>query len=79
MNVTIRNVDDETYRKIKMGAAQAGLAIGKYIAKAVEHLQKSGHKETDPSQFLRIKPVKFGKKYRNASRMIDKWLYEEGI
>ena len=34
--LNIRNLDDEAYRKIKVGAAREGLTIAKYLEKLVK-------------------------------------------
>ena len=77
VNVTIRNVEETTYRKLKGEAAREALTIGEYLAKIVEEIGNRKQAK-NPAQLLEYKPVGRGKKFRNASRMIDKWLYEEG-
>ena len=75
LNITIRNINDSAYRKLKAKAAVENISVGAAVTQAIEvWLSKSKSKKGKVS-ILDIKPVPMGNKNKYLSEEIDKILY----
>lgn len=74
INVTIRNLDENAYRKAKSEAAQEGKKIGTVISEAID-FWLSHKKEKKGRAFLNLieKPHDWGVK--TNAKDIDAWVY----
>ena len=75
MDITIRNIDETAYRKLKAKAALENINIGTAVAQAIDAWLGKSESKTENVSILDIKPVKMGKKNKNLSEEIDKVLY----
>lgn len=76
--ISVRDVDEETFRKLRALAIARKMNIGEALTKAMrkflEEEKSREEKRPDPRNLLKIKPIKVGKKVR-WSEEIDEILY----
>jgi hypothetical protein len=75
----VRDVDEETIRKLKLLAVQRNITMGEAINQALnkmirESKKRSGIVKNDPRNIFMIKPIKIGKRVR-WSEEVDEILY----
>lgn len=76
VDVTIRNVDGEVLRRMKIYAVSENLTIGKAISNALAaFLTARQHKAKPLKNFLKIKPIKGLP--ADLSQRIDEFAYED--
>lgn len=74
MQVSIKNVDEDTFRNFKAEAVRERLHLGKAITLALQSWVN--HKRTKPRMnILDIKPLSLGKNTAHLSEEIDKIVY----
>lgn len=72
MQLSVRDVDERTFKKFKAWAAEDGMSMGKALTIAMDQLISW----RDPKMKLTdIKPINLGKHAKNLSEDIDKVLY----
>ncbi len=77
MDVTIRNLDEEAYRRLKARAALEGIAIGAAITQAIEFWLKDKKAERGGVSLMDMKPEPFGKKNSRLSEEMDEILHSD--
>ena len=77
MNITIRNIDDESYHKFKAEAVKAGLTIGAAVNDAIQSWVAQKNKKTPKYSFLEYDGIDFGEGTENLSEDHDQYLYGE--
>ncbi|MDI6640550.1 MAG: hypothetical protein QMD78_06990 [Methanocellales archaeon] len=77
MDITIRNIDERSYRRLKAMAALEGIPIGAAITQAIKVWLEREKRASDVS-LLDMKPVSFGKENARLSEEIDEILYACG-
>jgi hypothetical protein len=76
MNITIRNLHENIFRKFKASATEKGVKLGVALTQAMELWVKKS-KEPPPAKLSSIKPFNWGKETEKTSREVDKLLYEK--
>lgn len=72
MQLSVRDVDESTFKKFKAWAAEEGMPIGKALTMAMDQIISW----RDPKiKLMDIKPINLGKRARNLSEEVDKVLY----
>jgi len=72
MQLSVRDVDDATFREFKAEAVKKKVNVGKALTFAMkEWMEKSAPKRS----FLRLKPIDWGEGTHSASKDVDKVLY----
>jgi ribosomal protein S8 len=75
MDTTIRNIDENVYRKLKAKAMLEGLSVGEAVTEAIKTWL--GYRKEKKASILDIKPVSSKRKNRMLSVEVDKLLYGE--
>lgn len=75
MDITIRNLDVDVYRKAKAAAAMEGANIGKVISEALKYWLRKGKIKKQGRSLLDFKPTHWGPGTEKTSQEIDKILY----
>ena len=75
LNITIRNINDATYRQLKAKAALEGVTIGTAITQAIEFWISALGSTKKKGSIMDLKPVSMGKENEHLSEDIDKILY----
>ena len=75
MDTTIRNIDENVYRKLKAKAALEGLSVGEAITEAIKTWL--GYRKEKKSSILNIKSVRSKRRNKMLSVEVDKILYGE--
>ncbi len=75
MNITIRNLHENIFRKFKASAAEKGVKLGTALTQAMELWVKKTN-EKPLAKLSNIKPFNWGKGTEKTSREIDQLLYE---
>jgi hypothetical protein len=78
--LSVRDVDEEAWRKFRAKTAEEGLKTGDALTQAMRIWIKEKKKEArdakpNPKRLLQVKPVNFGKKKVKWSEEIDETLY----
>ena len=76
MNLSVRNVDEETVRRFKAKAAAKNLNMGKALTLAMRDWIES-KKGEKIQNLLDIEPIDWGPGSENSSMEVDKILYGE--
>jgi len=72
MQLSVRDVDERTFKRFKAWAAEESMPIGKALTMAMDQIISW----RDPKiKLTDIKPINLGKRARNLSEDIDKVLY----
>jgi len=74
MNITIRNLQESTFRKLKAKAAEEDMKIGDALTQAIELWVKTQSKRPK-GKFTDIPTFNWGKGTEHSSTEIDKILY----
>ncbi len=72
MQLSVRDVDEQAFKKLKAWAAEEGMPIGKALNIAID--QFIGWRNPK-IKLTEIKPINLGKRAKNLSEDIDKVLY----
>jgi hypothetical protein len=75
MNVTIRDLDEVTFKKFKAKAIEEGMKLGEAMTQAMALWIKQRNIKQKAS-LLDVKPFNWGKGTEKTSIEIDKILYE---
>ena len=74
MDVNIRNMNENAYRKLKARAVLEGISIGVALTQAIEFWLKEKDVRKRRVSLMDMKPESFGKKNGRLSEEIDKIL-----
>lgn len=77
MNISVRDVNAEAFKKFKMHAIKHGLNIGSALNEALNFWVDAKEQKKRKLRFLELKPIDFGKNSENSSIEIDKMIYSE--
>lgn len=78
MDVTIRNVDEEAWRRLKAHAAYHDMSIGEALNQVVTRELQAPHRKPKPISFFDIPPVQVPPGAEtNLSARVDEILMEE--
>jgi len=72
MQLSVRDVDESTFRKFKAWAAEEDIPVGKALNLAMTLCMQKGRKKAKLTDF---KPMSFGKGTEKLSEEIDKVVY----
>lgn len=72
MQVTIKNVDENTFREFKAVAVRRGVKLGAALTLAMEKFKGELLKKKD--KFTNIKPINWGNGTEHLSEQVDKIL-----
>lgn len=75
MDVTIRNLDEKTYKLLKARAALEGITIGTAVTQAIKYWLEEGKPRKGSVSLMDMKPEPFDRKNSRLSEEIDKTLY----
>lgn len=75
MDVTIRNLDREAYRRLKDRAKSEGISIGVALTQAIEYWLRQKNVRKRSASLMDMKPESFGKKNARLSEEMDEILY----
>ncbi len=76
MDITIRDIDDELYRKAKSRAALLDTTIGRVVNMALEKLLAGDEHDRGRKSFRELlRPVRFGKGTEHSSERVDELVY----
>lgn len=77
LNVSVRDVDSQTFRKFKAKTVEIGLKTGTAMTQALKEWaeKKEKKKKVKKSFFSSIKPWDWGKGNENASLEVDEVVY----
>lgn len=75
MDTTIRNLDEETYRRLRANAALRGLTVGEAITEAMRAYLERGGIARKRRSFADLPTEDFGKGSERASEEVDATLY----
>jgi len=75
MDITIRNLDVNVYKRAKAVAALERMNIGVVLTEALKLWMKLKKKKVKKKSLLDLKPISFGVGNENLSQEIDKVLY----
>ena len=75
--ISVRDVDEETFRKFRARAIENRLNLGEALTLAMKELIERKKREISPNpkNILKLKPVRFGKGNERLSEEIDEILY----
>jgi len=73
MQITIKNVDENTFREFKAVAIRNGIKLGTALTMAIEKFKDGLQKKH--YRFTAIKPTKWGRDSKRISVEIDEILY----
>ena len=75
MDTTIRNIDEDAYRRLKARAALEGRPIGTVLSDLIR--ESAGRGETWPKRgsMMDLRPVRMGKRNRHLSEEVDSIVY----
>lgn len=75
MDVTVRNLDEKTFRRLKARAALEGITIGTAVTQAIGFWLERRKDRKGTLSLLDMKPEHFGKKNARLSEEMDEFLY----
>lgn len=79
LNVTVRNLDEDVFRRFKAKAVEKGLKLGEALTQAMEAWVKQGSMKPrgrlSEIRLSEIKPFNWGEGSENASVEVDAILY----
>ena len=76
MNITVRGVDEEVFRRFKARAVEEGMRLGEALTQAMEMwLQQRSLKHK--ARLLDIRPFNWGEGSKRVSVEIDRIIYGE--
>ena len=75
MQITIKNIDESTFREFKAAAVKKGVTLGTALTLAMEKFKNELLKKRD--KFTTLKPVSWGPENKYVSEEVDKILYGE--
>jgi len=75
MDTTIRNLDEDAYRRLKARAALEGRPIGAVLSELIRGASGTGSAWPKRGSAHDIKPEPFGKRNRHLSEEIDAIVY----
>lgn len=76
MDTTIRNLDDELYRRLKARAALQGKTVGEAMNDAMRrYLASREEREGEPPSLGDLKPVSYGDGSERLSEEVDPVVY----
>ena len=76
MDITIRDIDEDLYRKAKAHAAILDTTIGRVVNLALERLLDEEERSRGRKGFTELlKPVRFGKGTEHSSERVDELVY----
>ncbi|PIN80163.1 hypothetical protein COV11_04570 [Candidatus Woesearchaeota archaeon CG10_big_fil_rev_8_21_14_0_10_30_7] len=74
MQLSVKNVDGETFKEFKAEAVKEGLKLGKALELAMKYYM--GRRKVLPKlRFLDLKPIDWGKGTEKTSEEIDDIIY----
>ncbi len=76
MNITIRDLNEEVFRKFKARAAENGVKLGTALTKAMELLIET-ERDKPVKKLGSIRPFSWGRGTETTSSEIDELLYGE--
>ncbi len=78
MNITIRDLNEEIFRRFKARAAEDGVKLGVAMSRAMQLLIEKEKEDHKPAKKLSaIKPFSWGRGSEDTSKEIDALLYGE--
>jgi Flp pilus assembly protein TadB len=76
MDITIRDIDEELYRRAKARAALMETTIGRVLNMAIERWLEDEQEDIRRKGFTQIlSPIRFGKGTEHASERVDELVY----
>jgi len=72
MQLSVRDVEDRTFKEFKAQAVKEGLTVGRALTLAMQYWIEE---EEDKKSFLDLKPTDWGKGTEHSSEEIDAVLY----
>lgn len=76
MDITIRDIDEELYRRAKARAALMETTIGRVLNMAIERWLEDEDLSQRRKPFMQLLcPARFGKGTEHASEMVDELVY----
>ena len=76
MNITIRDLNEDVFRRFKARAAENGTKLGTALTQAMQLLIEKGN-EKPTKKLSSIRPFSWGKGTESTSNEIDALLYGE--
>jgi hypothetical protein len=76
MDITIRDIDEELYRRAKARAALMETTIGRVLNMAIEKWLEDEQEGASRKPFAQLlSPIRFGKGTEHASERVDELVY----
>lgn len=77
VDLTIRNIDEEAYQRLRTWAAHQGLEIGEALSRLVlQHAHLPQNQKSKVSMW-KLKPTSWGPGSERTSQQIDEIVYDE--
>ncbi len=79
MQLCVKNVNDESFRKLKVDAVREKMPLGKVLSLAIDtYLEEKQRRKKPKKNLMDFKGWDWGPGNERVSEEIDKILYEEG-
>ena len=75
MNITIRDVDENIFRRFKAEAVKEGIQLGRALTRAMKFWLKRKTQVKPKKNLLELKPFDWGKGTERSSIEVDQILY----
>lgn len=77
MDTTIRNIDEDAYRRLRLYATHYGLSVGEAFNRIMHDHVVLPNPERRKVSFWDLKPWDWGPGAENASERVDEIVYDE--